>query len=61
MGFAVLDSTGDLNLNEKQIFEAKNHSGLTAKGETTHVMTAILRNKNFFPAPKNRCCRLSLV
>lgn len=39
--FAVLDSIGDQNLNGKQIFLGKHCSGLTARGETTHVMTAI--------------------
>lgn len=50
LAVTVLNSNGDLNLNEKQIFLAKKFLGLTATGETIHTMTTILSNKNFFPA-----------
>lgn len=41
LGFAVLENIGDLNLSGKQIFLAKHYSGLSVRGETTHMMTAI--------------------
>lgn len=41
LGFAVLDSIGDLNLKGKQISLAKRSSGLSARGETTYMITAI--------------------
>lgn len=41
LGFAVLDSIGDLNLKGKQISLAKHCSGLSARGETKHLIAAI--------------------
>lgn len=60
LGFAVLDSIGDLNLNGKQIFLVKHCSGLTARGETTRD-NSYLRNKNFSPVPQKSYLQLSLV